>query len=133
MKTTDDRVVTLHKKTTYRVENGTLRKVKHGTPIQPAAPAAPAKPPRPEYKPRPEKIRAKQIRQARNNTRGMQGERIGEIKSMRVGGDSAGRVERLVQLAKEFGPQKLRDEIAVHERKIADLRAALDIIEGDAS
>lgn len=39
--------------------------------------------------------------------------------------DPAQRVARLVRLGHEYGPEKLENEIAVLERKLSDLRAAL--------
>lgn len=42
--------------------------------------------------------------------------------------DHDARVAALVKLAHEHGPDKLRQEIAIHERKIADLNEALEAI-----
>jgi hypothetical protein len=55
------------------------------------------------------------------------GERIREVKQRQTPATKPeARIAILTRIAHERGPDFLRHEIAVHERKIAELRAALD-------
>lgn len=52
-------------------------------------------------------------------------DRIKEIKRVSRAMPEEDRIKRLVKLAHEHGPEKLKREIEIHERKIAELTVAL--------